>query len=173
MVHNDSNDLLAERKEDEKRRTEQKHVEEDCFRKELAKKNGNWKNCLSPNGIPTTHILGPNPSIDWRNYPKNPPNDCTPYVVIHADEFVVNGGNHNNLLDTIWLYEKKCGRNCQPVVYWILGKKSAMSTLRVITSTGRKGVALSGFIRGVNTHRLEPVTVIAIRDEKPQEHRYV
>ena len=172
MVHNDSNDLLAERKEDEKTRTEQKHVEEDCFRKELAK-NGNWKNCLSPNGRPTTHILGPNPSIDWRNYPKNPPNDCTPYVVIHADEFVVNGGNHNNLLDTIWLYEKKCGRNCQPVVYWILGKKSAMSTLRVITSTGRKGVALSGFIRGVNTHRLEPVTVIAIRDEKPQEHRYV
>ena len=168
MVHNDSNDLLAERKDDEKRRTEQKHEEEDCFRNELAKKNGNWKNCLSPNGKPATHIRGPNPSIDW-----NPPNNSTRYVVIHADEFVVNGGNHNNLLDTIWLYERKCGHFCKPVIYWILGKKSAMSTLRVITSTGRKGVALSGFIRGVNTFRLEPVTVIAIRDKNPQRHRYV
>ena len=91
--------------------------------------------------------------------------------MIHADEFVVNGGNHNNLLDTIWLYERKYRGT--PAIYWILGKKSAMSTLRVITSTGRKGVALSGFIRGVNTFRSEPVTVIAIRDKNPQSHRYV
>ena len=117
MVHNDSNDLLAERKDDEKRRTEQKHEEEDCFRNELAKKNGNWKNCLSPNGKPATHIRGPNPSIDW-----NPPNNSTRYVVIHADEFVVNGGNHNNLLDTIWLYEKKHRGNA-PEIYWILEEK--------------------------------------------------
>ena len=173
MVRHDSKDIFDERNANEEYRRTEKHGQENCLKRELAKKNGNWKNCLTPNGIPTTHILGPNPSIHWRNYPKNPQNDCTPAVMIDADEFVVNGGNHKNLLDTIWLYEKKCGRNCQPRVYWILGKKSAMSTLRVITSTGRKGVALSGYIRGVNTHRLEPVTVIAIRDEKPQEHRYV
>jgi hypothetical protein len=173
MVHNDSKDLLDKRKEEDEKKRNEKHGVEDCLRKELAmKKGGDWRKCLRPKGIPTTHIEGPDPSRHWHNYPQNE-TECCDYVMIDADAFVMNGGNHNNLLDSIWLYEKKCGRHSRPRIYWIMGKERAMSTLRVITPTGQKGVKLSGFIKGVNTHRLETVTVIAIRDKKPQEHRYV
>jgi len=173
MMFNDPKDLLDKRKEEEKKRRNENHVEGDCFAKELAKKKGgDWKKCLSQNGQPTTHIRGPNPSKHWYIYPKTQ-SDCCAFVLIHADEFVTNGGTHNDLLNTIWLYEKQCGHICRPQIYWILGKKGPMSKLRAITPTGKKGAKLSGFIKGVNTHRREPVTVIAIRDKKPQEHRYV
>ncbi|HIF90381.1 MAG TPA: hypothetical protein EYQ58_02370 [Candidatus Poseidoniales archaeon] len=173
MVHNDSKDLLDERKAGEKKRRNETHEEGDCFRKELAKKKGgNWKRCLRPYGIPATHIQGPDPSKHWAKYPKDE-NDCCDAVLIYADEFVMNGGTHNDLLDTIWLYEKRCGHQCRPGIYYILGNERSMGVLRAITPTGQKGVKLSGFIKGVNTHRMEPVTVIAIRDKKPQEQRYI
>ena len=168
MVLNDSKDLLNKEKE----RGKNSPNEGNCFANELAKKKGgDWKKCLKPVGNPATHIFGPDRSKHWHIYPNNVA-DCCQVVLIDANEFVINGGNHNDLLDTIWLYEKKCGHACRPERYYILGNKKSMSILRAITPTGQKGVKLSGFIKGVNTHRIEHVTVIAIRDKKPQEHRY-